>query len=304
MKRLALILVAVFGLNFGLFSPAADFNGDGTGDIAIFRGSSGLWSVRDVTRVYFGSGSDTIVPYDYTGDGTDQPAIFRGSSGLWAVRDITRVYFGSSFDEPRPGDYDGDGADDIGIFRSSSGMWAVRGVTRIYYGTFGDLAIPGKQCRLPVTGQTTSYQPGDDGAYQSGAGFNFEKLDIGGDSVTIDHNTGLMWASDGSAAGGNWLQQTGWSAAISYCDSLVFAGYGDWRLPNAKELQSIVDFGTQFPSVSTTAFPSTANTFYWSSTTRYNYTSDAGAVSFSNGQFDYKSKTSDYHYLRAVRGGQ
>ena len=32
---------------------AADFDGDGTGDIAIFRTSLGLWSVRGITRVYY-----------------------------------------------------------------------------------------------------------------------------------------------------------------------------------------------------------------------------------------------------------
>jgi hypothetical protein len=73
---------------------------DSTKDIGIFRGSSGLWAIRRVTRVYFGSSSDTIVPGDYDGDGTWESGIFRESFGLWAIRRISRVYFGTSGDVP------------------------------------------------------------------------------------------------------------------------------------------------------------------------------------------------------------
>ena len=75
-----------------------DYDGDGTSDIAIFRGTSGLWAIRGVTRVYFGGSTDETVPGDYTGDGTTEVGIFRSSSGLWAIRSITRVYFGSGSD--------------------------------------------------------------------------------------------------------------------------------------------------------------------------------------------------------------
>ena len=82
---------------------AADFNGDGTNDIGIFRPGSGLWSVRSVTRVYFGGTGDEPMPGDYNGDGTIDIALFRPSSGLWAARSVTQVYFGSSGDEPLAG---------------------------------------------------------------------------------------------------------------------------------------------------------------------------------------------------------
>ncbi len=120
-----------------------DYDGDGDSDIAIFRGSSGLWAVRGVTRTYFGTSSDTILPGDYNGDGSADIAVFRDSSGLWAVRGLTRAYFGSSGDEPLPGDYDGDGNWDIAVFRESSGLWAVRSLTRIYFGSSGDEPVPG-----------------------------------------------------------------------------------------------------------------------------------------------------------------
>ena len=120
-----------------------DFNGDGTSDIAIFRGSSGLWAIRKITRVYFGGTTDVPVPGDYNGDGTTEIGIFRATSGLWAIRSNTRAYFGSGSDLPEPGDYDGDGTAGIGIFRSASGLWAIRGVTRIYFGGSADSPAPG-----------------------------------------------------------------------------------------------------------------------------------------------------------------
>ncbi len=175
------LLLIVVG--FGTWSLAADFNGDGSADLAVFRPAAGLWAVRGITRVYFGTSSDTPlvgdfdgdgtsdialyrplsgmwavsggtrvyfggpddnpVPDDYDGDGTDDFAIYRGSSGLWAVRGGARVYFGGSSDTPIAADYDGDGKADIGIRRESSGLWAVRGVTRVYYGSSTDHAVPG-----------------------------------------------------------------------------------------------------------------------------------------------------------------
>ena len=80
---------------------------------------------------------------DFDGDSRDDVAVFRPSSGLWSVRGITRVYYGGSSDEPRPGDYSGDGIADIAVFRPSSGLWAVRGVTRAYYGSSSDTPIQG-----------------------------------------------------------------------------------------------------------------------------------------------------------------
>ena len=122
---------------------SGDYDGDGTDDIAVFRGTSGLWAIRGITRVYFGIGSDLPISGDYNGSNTTDIGIFRSSSGLWAIRNLTRSYFGSSSDLPAPGDYDGDGSCDTAVFRPASGLWAVRNTTRVYFGNSGDIPVAG-----------------------------------------------------------------------------------------------------------------------------------------------------------------
>ena len=120
-----------------------DFNGDGTSDIAVFRPSAGMWSIRNLSRIYLGAEADDLVPGDYDGDGTTDAAIFRENSGMWSVRNVSRFFLGSSNDWPVPGDYDGDGTAEAGIFRESSGLWSIRNLTRAYLGAAGDTVIPG-----------------------------------------------------------------------------------------------------------------------------------------------------------------
>ena len=57
-----------------------------------------------------------------------------------------------------------------------------------------------------------------------------------GDGTITDNATGLMWqqADDGNSRD--------WENSLYYAENLTLAGYSDWRLPNAKELQSIVDY--------------------------------------------------------------
>jgi hypothetical protein len=57
-----------------------------------------------------------------------------------------------------------------------------------------------------------------------------------GDGTVSDLSTGLMWqqADDGS--------ERDWENALEYAENLELTGYDDWRLPHAKELQSIVDY--------------------------------------------------------------
>jgi hypothetical protein len=95
-----------------------------------------------------------------------------------------------------------------------------------------------------------------------------------GDATVIDDNTGLMWMQEDSGAGMDWLD------ALEHCEGMDLAGFDDWRLPDAHELQSIVDYSRSPDTTDSAAlhpvFESTPIVdeegdldwpFYWSSTT-------------------------------------
>ncbi|MBP1840648.1 DUF1566 domain-containing protein [Formosa algae] len=69
-----------------------------------------------------------------------------------------------------------------------------------------------------------------------------------GNQTVTDNATGLMWAKNDSGKGMNW------EAALAYAENADYAGYSDWRLPNVKELQSIVEYTGAFPAIDTTMF--------------------------------------------------
>lgn len=67
-----------------------------------------------------------------------------------------------------------------------------------------------------------------------------------GDGTITDTASGLMWTQDDNA------EAVLWQNALAYAEGKEFAGYTDWRLPDAKELQSILDY-TKSPATSNSA---------------------------------------------------
>lgn len=160
--------------------------------------------------------------------------------------------------------------------------------------------------RMPATGQTTSYgtKQRDDGYYESGATLRYSTTDVSGEIIVNDLNTGLMWEQKTS---GNKSTTYNWENAQIYCEDQIgtagtYAGYSDWRLPNAKELMSIVkyDAGISAPYIDQTYFPNTQSSYYWSSTTYPDNTGAAMGVYFYNGHVNNSNKASGY-YVRCVR---
>ncbi|MCP4414408.1 MAG: DUF1566 domain-containing protein [Gammaproteobacteria bacterium] len=66
------------------------------------------------------------------------------------------------------------------------------------------------------------------------------------DGTVSDNATGLMWQQSDDGNSRDWVN------ALSYCENLTLGEQSDWRLPNAKELQSIVDY-TRCPDVTSSA---------------------------------------------------
>ncbi|NQV13851.1 DUF1566 domain-containing protein [bacterium] len=105
-----------------------------------------------------------------------------------------------------------------------------------------------------------------------------------GDSTISDNATGLMWMQNDSQLSMDWED------ALSYAENLEAAGYSDWRLPDAKELQSIVDYSRSPGTTSSAAidplFDATQITneagqidyaCYWTGTTHVNWSNVGGA---------------------------
>jgi hypothetical protein len=124
-------------------SPAADFDGDGTTDISVYRPANGNWYIKDQGSTSWGLTGDLPVPADYDGDGSTDIAVYRPSNGKWYIMGQSPVAWGFSNDVPMPCDYDGDGTDEIAVYRPSNGKWYILGQGAIAWGRSGDIPVPG-----------------------------------------------------------------------------------------------------------------------------------------------------------------
>jgi len=115
-------------------------------------------------------------------------------------------------------------------------------------------------------------------------------------NIVTDNSTGLQWQDDAVGTAMDW------QAAIDHCEALSLDGFSDWRLPNLKELTSIVDDSTASPAIEST-FQNTASSYYWSSTTYVGIVSSAWVVYFGYG-YQLSVVKSPSYYVRCVRAGQ
>jgi len=137
-------------------------------------------------------------------------------------------------------------------------------------------------------------------------------VDNGNGTIT-DKATGLMWMQNDSGEG------LLWENALSYAENFKYAGNSDWRLPNAKELQSLIDY-TRSPVTTNSAaidpkFNCTSITneaeqtdypCYWSSTTHKSWNANlvgknAVYLSFGRAMGYMNNKWIDIHGAGAQR---
>ena len=96
-----------------------------------------------------------------------------------------------------------------------------------------------------------------------------------GDNTVTDNATGLTWQKSDDGQTRDWL------GALQYCEALTLAGHDDWRLPNIKELQSIVDYSRHDPALDQRFLKqSDKNAWFWSSTTHGDNISMASYICF------------------------
>ena len=172
---------------------------------------------------------------------------------------------------------------------------------------------------LPDTGQDTNNPAiiGEDADYHINPPA-YTKLGASGSALDADAEvwamvrddvTGLIWevkTDDGTIHNKN--DKYTWQAAqdefIAQCNSNHFGGHSDWRLPNTRELCSIVNKGTAVPAVDTDYFPNTVvSSIYWTPTLDAADADFVWPVYFRYGYISKVSKTNSNH-VRAVRGAQ
>lgn len=127
-----------------------------------------------------------------------------------------------------------------------------------------------------------------------------------GDGTVVDNVTGLMWEQLANDHSIHDVENTySWYAAfqkITTLNTSAFAGHSDWRLPNRRELESLVDAGTAHPAMDP-VFNTGLSAYFWSSTTYQDVPTNAWAVNPDVGDVNAFDKNLAQYYVRAVRGG-
>jgi hypothetical protein len=135
-----------------------------------------------------------------------------------------------------------------------------------------------------------------------------------GDGTVTDTTTGLMWkqcsegqsgadCSIGSAATFTWQAALQRAADVNAGNAGEKLGHNDWRLPNLKELKSLLDTACYSAAINTALFPGTPPSAFWSSSPSASISHYVWAVDFNYGD-DYWSIKDGTGRVRLVRGGQ
>jgi hypothetical protein len=201
---------------------------------------------------------------------------FQNSSHAW----IVKIYNGSVYPN----------------FKLSANVtyyvWPVRSVNLL-----ADPPAP-----IEKTGQTTSYREGDDGDLQMGVASPNPRFTDNGDGTVTDYLTGLMWTKNANHGSKTWYDAIDYSNNLSFGNDSCGASYTDWRLPNIKEMLSLIDYGDYNPALPA-GHPFTSvyyNAYHWSSTS---YPTVARLVNFKGYVSDTTKSINDSTYVWPVRGG-
>ncbi len=147
------------------------------------------------------------------------------------------------------------------------------------------------------------------------AGYGINRFRDHADGTVSDLATGLMWAKADSGKGFSWQEALAW---VQSQNAARYLGYTDWRLPNVKELQSILDYsrspdGTASaaldPVFSATAIKNedglTDFPWYWASTTHASFNGNGSGTYIAFGRatgWQKSSTTATCYSLNDVHG--
>lgn len=134
---------------------------------------------------------------------------------------------------------------------------------------------------------------------------------IHGDGTVTNNRTGLMWkqclaGQSGEGCTGTATRMT-WSEALTYGANHSFSDYTDWRVPNIKELASIVETACDDPMINLAIFPNDPDYYYYYVWTASPYAEPglgfAWIVDFRD-TFTNAAPRDGSYYVRLVRSGQ
>lgn len=160
-----------------------------------------------------------------------------------------------------------------------------RGYAKLFGVNFADGRIKGYDLMMPGGGMEKTFFVQ---CVRGNPKYGINDFHDNRDGTITDRATGLVWAKRDSGKGMNWADALAWVQARN---AENYLGHNDWRMPNAKELQSIVDY-TRSPDTTGSAaidplFQCSAITnedgkadfpFYWSGTTHANLIGGGAAV--------------------------
>ena len=263
-----------------MWQESPDTDGDGNIDAADELTYNAAVANAGMLRI--GGYSDWRLPtikelyslIDFSGK---DPSGYEGTDTTGLIPFINKDYFGFAYGDPSAGDRI------IDSQYASSNMYVDKSAGSLLFGVnFADGRIKGYG--LTLFGQDKTFFV----IYVRGnTGYGNNSFTDNGDGTITDSATGLMWSKDDSGSGLNWEDALAW---VETKNKDTYLGYSDWRMPNVKELQSILDY-TRSPGTTGSAaidplFNATSITneasqkdypFYWSSTTHANWTDTSGS---------------------------
>lgn len=192
-------------------------------------------------------------------------------------------------------------------------VWPVRGTTTL-------------PATVPKTGQTTSYQFGDDGTWKAGMAWPVPRFTDNGDGSITDDLTDLVWLTDANCIANKYssfdADATGGDGAVTWQHALDFvtginngaypncgAGKTDWRLPNRNELLSLIHAGIPANAawlnshgfINIEGSTGVTSDYYWTSTTDASNSSNAWTIDIFKGLNGLTDKNDPLHFVWPVR---
>jgi hypothetical protein len=160
---------------------------------------------------------------------------------------------------------------------------------------------------LPRTGQTASYAAGDDGNLRRGVAWPTTRFTNNTNGTITDNLTGLVWLRNADC-----FNTQDWATALTDANALANGTCGlidgsiagAWRLPNAVELESLLDIALTGPALpSGHPFINVQSNRYWSSSTDAATNASAWYADMNSGAVGSNDKAAGTYYVWPVRGG-